>query len=113
MTGMGLLGTTTAIAITTPLTTNRNSADSRTASITIAPALPRADPSFTTNGSFLAPTSFRTRALRHPARKLSCRPPLVYRRCSLPCGVGAARRSEEHTSELQSHLNLLCRLLLG
>src|SRR6185369_17932706 len=23
-----------------------------------------------------------------------------------------ARRSEEHTSELQSHLNLLCRLLL-
>src|SRR5260370_30350889 len=26
--------------------------------------------------------------------------------CSLP------RRSEEHTSELQSHLNLVCRLLL-
>src|SRR5207237_6156607 len=25
---------------------------------------------------------------------------------------GAARRSEEHTSELQSHLNLVCRLLL-
>src|SRR5260370_15472113 len=25
----------------------------------------------------------------------------------------AARRSEEHTSEIQSHLNLLCRLLLG
>src|SRR5260370_15693867 len=24
----------------------------------------------------------------------------------------AARRSEEHTSELQSHLNLVCRLLL-
>src|SRR5260370_21297946 len=23
------------------------------------------------------------------------------------------RRSEEHTSELQSHLNLVCRLLLG
>src|SRR5207237_8084625 len=25
---------------------------------------------------------------------------------------GPARRSEEHTSELQSHLNLVCRLLL-
>src|SRR5260370_2170531 len=25
---------------------------------------------------------------------------------------GGARRSEEHTSELQSHLNLVCRLLL-
>src|SRR4029434_11356795 len=25
----------------------------------------------------------------------------------------ARRRSEEHTSELQSHLNLVCRLLLG
>src|SRR5260370_29971561 len=26
--------------------------------------------------------------------------------------LGAAERSEEHTSELQSHLNLVCRLLL-
>src|SRR5207237_6393884 len=26
--------------------------------------------------------------------------------------VGALARSEEHTSELQSHLNLVCRLLL-
>src|SRR5260370_24282314 len=26
--------------------------------------------------------------------------------------AGAAPRSEEHTSELQSHLNLVCRLLL-
>src|SRR5260370_30440342 len=26
--------------------------------------------------------------------------------------VGEGRRSEEHTSELQSHLNLVCRLLL-
>src|SRR5207237_8872269 len=31
----------------------------------------------------------------------------------LPGGVvGVAARSEEHTSELQSHLNLVCRLLL-
>src|SRR5260370_23959431 len=27
-------------------------------------------------------------------------------------GDGAIKRSEEHTSELQSHLNLVCRLLL-
>src|SRR5467141_5171608 len=27
-------------------------------------------------------------------------------------GGGVIRRSEEHTSELQSHLNLVCRLLL-
>src|SRR5260370_11933614 len=26
--------------------------------------------------------------------------------------LGSHRRSEEHTSELQSHLNLVCRLLL-
>src|SRR5260370_20365556 len=26
--------------------------------------------------------------------------------------AGTAKRSEEHTSELQSHLNLVCRLLL-
>src|SRR5260370_5788405 len=26
--------------------------------------------------------------------------------------MGRTRRSEEHTSELQSHLNLVCRLLL-
>src|SRR5207237_9324468 len=28
------------------------------------------------------------------------------------CGGGKEVRSEEHTSELQSHLNLVCRLLL-
>src|SRR5260370_29652571 len=30
----------------------------------------------------------------------------------LPGGDTLAERSEEHTSELQSHLNLVCRLLL-
>src|SRR5260370_20216045 len=29
-----------------------------------------------------------------------------------PMGSRLLRRSEEHTSELQSHLNLVCRLLL-
>src|SRR5260370_24654834 len=30
----------------------------------------------------------------------------------LHIGLAGVRRSEEHTSELQSHLNLVCRLLL-
>src|SRR5690606_40271306 len=30
----------------------------------------------------------------------------------LCCGAGGAQRSEEHTSELQSRENLVCRLLL-
>src|SRR5690242_21851922 len=29
-----------------------------------------------------------------------------------PCMVTESARSEEHTSELQSHVNLVCRLLL-
>src|SRR4030065_706630 len=33
-------------------------------------------------------------------------------RASMP-SAGAGHRSEEHTSELQSHLNLVCRLLLA
>src|SRR5207237_10074029 len=31
---------------------------------------------------------------------------------SFPCFPRSSARSEEHTSELQSHLNLVCRLLL-
>src|SRR5260370_34159134 len=30
--------------------------------------------------------------------------------CGLARSVGSEQRSEEHTSELQSHLNLVCRL---
>src|SRR5260370_26365090 len=33
-------------------------------------------------------------------------------RIALAAGLSCAIRSEEHTSELQSHLNLVCRLLL-
>src|SRR5260370_25913732 len=33
-------------------------------------------------------------------------------RCADGCSGGRPPRSEEHTSELQSHLNLVCRLLL-
>src|SRR5260370_8702721 len=46
----------------------------------------------------------------------SRRAPRVRRAGAAPPGPGAHRprrtRSEEHTSELQSHLNLVCRLLL-
>src|SRR2546430_11415466 len=42
-----------------------------------------------------------------PAAVLCARP-----RAALPGGVRAHRRSEEHTSELQSQSNLVCRLLL-
>src|SRR5260370_23620013 len=33
-------------------------------------------------------------------------------RCTHDVAAGRFQRSEEHTSELQSHLNLVCRLLL-
>src|SRR5579864_4122576 len=33
-------------------------------------------------------------------------------RCSNVTGIDSSHRSEEHTSELQSHVNLVCRLLL-
>src|SRR5207237_8196810 len=33
--------------------------------------------------------------------------------CCASCATFASARSEEHTSELQSHLNLVCRLLLA
>src|SRR5260370_20560014 len=44
-------------------------------------------------------------------RGLQLVPPLVSREPAPEVGPGQDR-SEEHTSELQSHLNLVCRLLL-
>src|SRR5260370_2744965 len=38
--------------------------------------------------------------------------PSAARMARAALAVGGRRRSEEHTSELQSHLNLVCRLLL-
>src|SRR5260370_14975548 len=38
--------------------------------------------------------------------------PPPHRGCRRPPVCPLVRRSEEHTSELQSHLNLVCRLLL-
>src|SRR6266850_8308117 len=48
-------------------------------------------------------------ALPFWVRVLSCCSQLVLSPCFQP---GAANRSEEHTSELQSPCNLVCRLLL-
>src|SRR5437773_6675505 len=45
----------------------------------------------------------------HEARPRAVRPG-PYRRAARP--IGRAARSEEHTSELQSHHDLVCRLLL-
>src|SRR5260370_22503120 len=63
-------------------------------------------------------TLFRSRnehlLTRHPHRierhaRLGARQVRPRRRS---CSRGISYRSEEHTSELQSHLNLVCRLLL-
>src|SRR5256886_7819874 len=52
-----------------------------------------------TSGAVLSGLPWRTRYLRTPVR--------------CPCAASrAATRSEEHTSELQSQSNLVCRLLL-
>src|SRR2546429_6708568 len=55
-------------------------------------------------------TLFRSRGFATPRSRSSARPTSTW------CGRGwrlRAPRSEEHTSELQSRLHLVCRLLLG
>src|SRR5260370_22984019 len=45
----------------------------------------------------------------------ACRRPSSWRNAATPGSASrrqSSNRSEEHTSELQSHLNLVCRLLL-
>src|SRR5207249_10794250 len=39
-------------------------------------------------------------------------PPVLEKRASRPLAMLKSPRSEEHTSELQSHFDLVCRLLL-
>src|SRR6266571_7548575 len=53
-------------------------------------------------------TLFRSCAVPHRPGALRQFSPHRYRHAS----QAARRRSEEHTSELQSHVNLVCRLLL-
>src|SRR5260370_18721174 len=43
----------------------------------------------------------------HPVVRMACLLTYLWY-----CGLAGRGRSEEHTSELQSHLNLVCRLLL-
>src|SRR5882762_4477104 len=54
--------------------------------------------------SFLAAPSSRFSFLAHSAN--------ISIPCAVTSGLVRCSRSEEHTSELQSHLNLVCRLLL-
>src|SRR5260370_18138297 len=61
-------------------------------------------------------TLFRSRSIETISREAGPEP-VVSARCApsvrRPARDGEPRaRSEEHTSELQSHLNLVCRLLL-
>src|SRR2546426_5681695 len=53
-------------------------------------------------------TLFRSRRRRRRRRRRRSSPPPPAR----PLGGGGGGRSEEHTSELQSPCNLVCRLLL-
>src|SRR5256885_5568283 len=55
-------------------------------------------------------TLFRSQVA--PARRVRSRQPMSVRNCLPRKETSAAYRSEEHTSELQSPCNLVCRLLL-
>src|SRR5256885_13142876 len=60
-------------------------------------------------------TLFRSRPRPHPRRRASSAPPRRRGRRRSSARLlrsGRAARSEEHTSELQSPCNLVCRLLL-
>src|SRR5260370_23173794 len=59
------------------------------------------------------PGGLRSQSIRREPRERG-QGPLPHRRAETSCRQGGRRdrRSEEHTSELQSHLNLVCRLLL-
>src|SRR5688572_31119901 len=58
--------------------------------------------------STLFPYTTLFRSSNYGTSRAACRP-AAYRPGH---GLGVARRSEEHTSELQSQSNLVCRLLL-
>src|SRR5438034_4651164 len=54
---------------------------------------------------------FRSRSASHRASRAARPGPVLRRRTSSRPGASGSR-SEEHTSELQSHSDLVCRLLL-
>src|SRR5438067_6635477 len=57
-------------------------------------------------------TLFRSRMRRRQARSRGAQPAPHRVHAAGPSGASSARRSEEHTSELQSRFDLVCRLLL-
>src|SRR5260370_19148417 len=63
-----------------------------------------------TFATVLPPAWAETLAPTPPSRPLDTRIPAV-RHPAIRSAIGPSR-SEEHTSELQSHLNIVCRLLL-
>src|SRR5436190_7169419 len=63
--------------------------------------------------SLLATRRFRGRSLAIVLVELPLvLPPAVAAMSPIPATAGGRTRSEEHTSELQSHSDLVCRLLL-
>src|SRR5438132_8924213 len=56
--------------------------------------------------------SWRSSAWIGPSRTPSAATAASPQRASSSCAGAAGARSEEHTSELQSHSDLVCRLLL-
>src|SRR5438132_5828103 len=62
--------------------------------------------------SALRPRSPAARPRTSTSRSRPTRP-VITRRRSGSCSAASAARSEEHTSELQSHSELVCRLLLA
>src|SRR3989442_3316096 len=57
-------------------------------------------------------TLFRSHVLRTHHLEGSCAPTSLSLRCRSSFSRAPSRRSEEHTSELQSRPHLVCRLLL-
>src|SRR5260370_20329415 len=66
----------------------------------------RAEPACWTNAAMPQSPSSRLKRRANRARPYCCS------KSAPPGGWRCRFRSEEHTSELQSHLNLVCRLLL-
>src|SRR4051812_49592403 len=54
----------------------------------------------------------RSSDLRARAARKCRQDPIEQSKIFLATGPASRKRSEEHTSELQSHVNLVCRLLL-
>src|SRR5260370_18738584 len=87
---------------------NRNSASARASSVLPTPVGPRKMKLASGRFGSCRPARERRIASETSCNANSC-PTTRSRRMSLTLYVV---RSEEHTSELQSHLNLVCRLLL-